>query len=190
MADGVELFEILLNHLKARQPGVRGEARSTWGAQTIGYRREIRQSIASTLSDWRHEDFRTLHELDQPPRPFNYSISISHTRDFGGWIAVPRPAQIGWDIELKDRIRPDLVERVCDTEDISMAPEAGFLWCAKEAFFKSLEDDQPDVLTVLNIGEWKKTPGGTYTFAGLGPRNSEGILLEGSGWIMAACLIF
>jgi hypothetical protein len=182
-------FAQLIIHLRALEPGVRGQAGREWGADYPNYRRLIRASIAETFTDWRREDLTLLKDLAQPPRPHNHSVSIAHTRDFGGWLAVPRPARIGWDAEVKSRIHPRVIERVCQPAEIEQAPQTAYLWPAKEAFFKALEDEQPEVLHRLTVAEWNRLAPGAWTWKGLGGREGGGVLLDSGVWIFAACLI-
>src|SRR5205085_2510007 len=105
------------------------------------------------------------------------SVSISHTTNFGGWIAVPRPAQIGWDVELAERIKMPIIQRVCSKEEIAEAPRPEFLWCAKESFYKALEDQQPPTIIDLSIAEWTSLAPDMWSFKGYGPRNGAGVFI-------------
>ena len=184
-----EPFSSLRHELNQRIQGVAGQAAQTWGAQHATARHAIRESIKGSSSDWNTDDIAMLNDLSHPPRPFHRSVSISHTHDFGGWFSVPRPAQIGWDIEVEARIKDQIIERVCSKEEIAACPKKAFLWGAKEAFFKALEDEQPEVVTQLTIADWTAVAPDLWTWRGFGPRNGEGLLLVSQPWILAACLI-
>ncbi len=186
MADA---FSRLLSSLRPLATGLKGESRPEWGALTPGSRHRLRQSLARSLTPLSADDQRALTDLNEPPRPSNWSVSISHTHDYGGWMAVPRPAQVGWDIELSARIKPETIGRVCSTQELHEAPEAAFLWCAKEAFYKALEDEQPVSIPQLTIGEWRADGVSMWRWRGLGPRNGEGILIRDGEWLMAASII-
>jgi hypothetical protein len=104
-------------------------------------------------------------------------------------MAVTRPLQVGWDVERADRIQIKTVERVCSAEEVAAAPEVGFLWCAKEAFFKALEDEQPLILSALTITGWEAVGVSMWRWQGLGPRNTSGILLHEAPWLLAGAVI-
>lgn len=168
---------------------VDGRGSELWSARHQGSRGAIRESIKSAFSDWSRDDSETLLDLEHPPRPFKRSVSVSHTHDFGGWMAITRPAQIGWDIELKARIKDQVIERVCAKDELKYAPLKSLLWPAKEAFFKALEDEQPEVINQVTITDWKALTPGLWSFRGLGPRNGEGLVLDVEPWLLASCLI-
>ena len=44
----------------------------------------------------------------------------------------------GFDLELKSRISTAIVQRVSTENEVSIAPDLKFIWCAKEAAFKAL----------------------------------------------------
>ncbi|MGZ3722184.1 MAG: 4'-phosphopantetheinyl transferase superfamily protein [Bdellovibrionales bacterium] len=168
---------------------VHGQAAETWGARNHNSRTAIRESLKNSFSDWNSDDYEALKSLSEPPRPFTRSVSISHTHDFGGWMAIARPAQIGWDVELKARIKDSIIERVCVPEELDLVPHKYLLWGAKEAYYKALEDEQPAVIQQLKIDEWKSLAPGLWSWRGLGPRNGEGLVLDSEPWTLAACLI-
>jgi hypothetical protein len=190
-----EAFQLLLNELsklaadsESATPSY-GEGREDWGGQSPESRLKIRESIADTLGDLTGGDIEDLRELSGPPRPHLWCVSISHTLDWGGWMAIRRPTQIGWDIELKERIRLPLVERVCSEAEVVEAPLAALLWCAKEAFYKALEDEQPPTIVSLTITDWEACGEGQWTWRGLGPRNGQGLILEVDRWLLAGCVV-
>ena len=78
---------------------------------------------------------------------------------------------------------------MCAGIEVAKAPKKSYLWCAKEAFFKALEDDQPDVLVQLTVSDWTKAGDDLWKWKGLGPRNGAGLLIESDSWILAGCLI-
>jgi hypothetical protein len=182
-------FERMLSELQKIAPSVKGEAGPEWGARQPGSRVTIRRSLAYAFMDWSASDLTALANLDEPPRPKDRSVSISHTHDLGGWMTVGRPLQIGWDVELKDRIKAHIVERVCSPDELKHAPEAAFLWCAKESYFKALEDEQPTAIPQLTIGEWAVHGPQMWRWRGIGPRNGEGLLIDAGTWLMAGVVI-
>lgn len=182
------MFTKLLTELRTKAPGLVGEFRAEWGARIDGSRASLRRSLQDTLPGLDPADVKALDDLSQPPRPSRWSISIAHTHDMGGWLAVPRPAQVGWDIELKARIKLSLVERVSSADEVARAPHPEYLWCAKESFYKALEDEQPAVVSQLTVGSWKAV-GNLWRWEGLGPRNGWGFLLAHEPWLVGAMVI-
>ncbi len=182
-------FARLLFELQKLSPSVRGQCAVEWGSSFEGFRTHIRQSLARNLSPLEPADLATFANLDHVPHPSGWSVSISHTRDLGGWMAVEREVQIGWDVEIKDRIKLSVIERVCNAEEVRAAPEPAYLWCAKEAFFKALEDFQPVTIPELTIAEWRSRGQDLWIWTGLGPRNGLGVLLQSGAWLLAGCLI-
>jgi 4'-phosphopantetheinyl transferase EntD len=194
-------FSTLIEKLRAHHPGVKGECSQQWGtspdlprateaaSSTENPRLMIRASIGWALKDLTPEDIDLLKVLDEPPRPVHWSVSISHCAGFGGWIALPRPAQVGWDVELKSRISFPIIERVCSSQEIAQSPHAHFLWCAKEAFFKALEDFQPLAITQLTISNWKPDGPSVWYWDGLGPHNGHGVLINDADYVLAACTV-
>lgn len=184
-----EPFSRLITALKKQIPGVAGECSGDWGAAVPNARKSVRNSLMTADLGWNDDDIAAIGDLSQVPRPYEWSVSISHTHDMGGWLAVPRPAQIGWDVELKTRIKKSLVKRVCSPVEVGEAPSPLYLWSAKEAFYKALEDDQPAVVTQLTVTAWLAVTSELWSWQGLGPRNGMGLLLDTGAWTMAACLI-
>lgn len=193
------IFSHLLQTLNAQIGGLRGEGHPQWGSQASDHRDQIRQSIARNLPGLNRTDLSDLTDLQKPPRPDGWCVSISHTQNWGGWMAVRRPVQIGWDVELKARIRVSVVERVSSKKELGDAPRPEFLWCCKEAFFKALEDDQPQTIPELTIADWQSQPilslstdrvdGELWTWKGLGPRNGNGLVLSHGPWLIAVSYI-
>lgn len=184
-----DTFPRLLAEVRALNHAVLGECRPEWGARYPGSRVSIRLAMRGALPALDPADLVDLADMSEPPRPSRWSVSVSHTHDLGGWLAVPRPAQIGWDVELEARIKLSTIERVCSKDELELAPEAAFLWCAKEAFFKALEDEQPAAIPQLTIGDWTAHGVSMWRWRGLGPRNGEGILIRDGGWLIAASVI-
>jgi hypothetical protein len=166
MADG---FQQLIAHLRDRAPGALGDARAEWGARhhdhQTGGRRLIRAGIAAKLKSFNlsPEDLFHIENLQAPPRPAGWSLSISHAMDLGGWLAVPRPSTVGFDIEDTRRLKLRLIERICTAEEIAAAPDTLLLWSAKEASYRCLEARQPQVITDLTLRSWRPDGAG-FTF--------------------------
>ena len=182
-----DTFEALLEFVRHEVPAVRGAGSNNWVGPAA--RTQIRQSLAQSLPELSSADQTSAADLQAPPRLEHWSSSIAHTHDFGGWMAVPRTRQIGWDVELRRRIQPRIVERVSRAAEIEASPDPGFLWCAKEAFFKALEDFQPVTMTELTIANWQARGPAVWRFHGLGPHNAKGHLLATETHLMAAVIV-
>lgn len=182
-------FTQLVSHLKNHWPSVAGHAFSEWGAVHAPHRLKIREAMVDALPQLSATEKNEILDLRAPPHPLAISVSISHTHDVGGWMSVARPLQIGWDVELKARIKMSTIERVCAPEEISEAVQPVFLWSAKEAFFKALEDFQPVAVTQIAITGWKILGPRIWQFEGLGPHNAYGILIESDNHTLAACVV-
>jgi 4'-phosphopantetheinyl transferase EntD len=182
-------FSRLIAELKKQSPlqCLRGQSSQLWGSQHLGSRAAIRGSLQSSQA-WSAQDLPLISDLSSPPRPFQTSVSISHTHDMGGWLSLPRPGQIGLDIEIVARIEDRIVDRVGSPQELTETPRKALLWGAKEAFFKALEDEQPAVITNLTISDWK-VQGELTTWRGLGPRNGDGVCLVAEPWLLTVCWI-
>ena len=129
------------------------------------------------------------------------STSISHTEGFGGYVFLTReinePLQIGFDLELKERLAPAIAERICqDKLEFNEAPSPAALWCAKEAAFKALKGPhQPQVLPEIKISNWRKNSQfETFQFSTTNPlsfRKTLGLSwTEGVYQVAVACVWF
>ena len=184
----LEPFERLLAELQKLRPSVQGKCSEEWGAGSPTSRLWIRQSLTTALG-LEAEEAAGLANLDLVPRPRSWSVSISHTPGIGGWMAVRRDHQIGWDVERKVRVKPNIIQRVCQDDEVAGAPQAALLWGAKEAFFKALEDFQPLTLPELTIVDWQCTGPELWAWTGLGQRNGKGVIIDSDPWFLAGCLI-
>jgi hypothetical protein len=169
----------LIERLRALTPEVRGAGELSWGARGKDHRSQIRESLRAELG---------VEDLEEsPPRPADWSVSISHSRREGGWLAVPRPFRIGFDVEELSRIQPRIIERTCTPQEIAAAPNPAYLWSAKEAYYKALEHEQPEAMTQISIDRWSEIEPGIYEFRA---KNLErGILIATGESTFAACLI-
>jgi phosphopantetheine--protein transferase-like protein len=122
------------------------------------FRQEIRKDLATRLSE------PALLDLERLPNPPSHLVSISHCHVAGGYALAARSTVlrgIGFDIEevsrfQSPRIKPGLLERITTPRErinaASLADPLAFLWCAKEAAFKSFQDTaQAVVFTELEV---------------------------------------
>ncbi len=175
-------FQRLIHEVQKHQPGLRFQGTSLWGAQEPGYRDLIRKSLAEVLKP-------EENDLSKPPRSSKWSISISHAKHFGGWVAVPLPHRVGFDVEEDRRITPAIIERMSTAQEIADCPNPSFLWCAKEAYFKSLAQDQPQAITQLNISGWVQLEPGLYSFTANPHKPGRGWIFSHEPFLFGICLV-
>ena len=89
--------------------------------------------------------------LDQALQSLNgYFSSVSHTTTEGGFALSSCP--IGFDIEITNRVTPEIVARISSPKELASAPDVASLWCAKEAAFKALKTfQQPKIVSQIEI---------------------------------------
>lgn len=179
MAEG---FHRIVAELGKQQSSAIGACNPLWGSAAANHRTMIRQDAGSAL----HVD---LSDLKSIPRPKDWSISISHAKGLGAWIAIKRQALLGFDIELNERIKPEIIERVSTKEEIVAAPNPNFIWCAKEAYYKALEEAQPAAVTQLEIFGWETLGENLFSFEGRKSSPGKGLLVFHAPYIYAVCLI-
>jgi 4'-phosphopantetheinyl transferase EntD len=180
-------FSGIIEDLKRSEPSLFGAGFESWGAEIQGHREKIRMDLKTALLKAGESSHDDLTDLKQPPRPAKFSVSISHTKGFGAWVACARPYRIGLDIEKQSRIKRQTVERVSTVSELSASPRFEYLWCAKEAYFKAMESDQPATLSQLEISSWKER-NGLFTFASNKTILVEGFVLEFSPYILAIAI--
>jgi len=144
--------------------------REEWSSHFESGRREIRRFLHDTLDG---ED--SALDLETTPRFRAHSVSISHHQGLGGFALTPGQVGLGFDIELRARVRPDLVKRVCvSPSELSSAPDVSGLWTAKEAAYKALLGPlQPPGLADIEIGNWELIEEGLYRCELLKPGSTE-----------------
>jgi hypothetical protein len=69
----------------------------------------------------------------------------------GGWILSSRPAALGLDLEVEERVTPALVQRICKPEELRAAPNPAAIWVVKEAGFKAFSSLQPQLKTMSQV---------------------------------------
>jgi len=175
-------FQRLISLVHKHHPELRAQGTSLWGAKEHGYRDNIRASIKDILAP-------EENDLAQPPKSSKWSISISHAKHFGGWVAVPLPARIGFDVEEDRRITPSIIERMSTEQERKDCPNPAFLWCAKEAYFKALAQDQPQAITQLNITDWDLVENDFYSFRAMPHKPGHGWVLAHEPFLFGICLV-
>ncbi len=128
------------------------ELRNSWGSQQANYRSEIRKYIHAHICD-----SDEILDLNKIPSLKKGSISISHDKNAGGFLWTPQQTQCGFDIEITERCRPEMVKRVSTDAEMQEAPFTSALWSAKEAAFKAIPlEQQPHSVSQLIVGKWEK----------------------------------
>lgn len=182
-------FPGIIEGLKKLDGSVFGESHSGWGSENAGHREKIRLNLQNALAKTGAQDLESITDLSKAPRPAEFSVSISHTKGFGAWIGCERPNRIGLDIEQASRISREICARISSETELNQAPRFEFLWCAKEAYFKALEKDQPSIMVPLKISSWEKQRAGIYAFEGSHTLPAYGFVIELPPYILAACLV-
>lgn len=114
------------------------ELRPEWGSENPDHRRKIRDYLAQRFEAQAVHD---LGDLSRLPELRDGFVSVSHCRGLGGFLVSP--AWSGFDVELTDRVTPELAARIGDMEEFAQAPDPAALWCAKESAFKALRFARP-----------------------------------------------
>lgn len=148
-----------------------------YSTQTPQYRQEIRLALAQRFPD--HAD--ALKDVAKIPVHDRHSISISHSRQLGGFAIVPLPLRIGFDIEETARVTEQIALRMRVPGD-EVAPGPAHLWVAKEAAFKcQLLGQQPKTSSEMVIREWTPSGLSNYLFRAKAPES--GTDLGGYGFV-------
>jgi hypothetical protein len=157
----------LITQIKRFEPKAIARMSEDFSSLHQDHREKIRKSIADTLKTG-----SSIMDLGELPKLKDWSVSISHCHGLGGWVAVPRPLKVGFDLEVKSRINPKLIKRIAQEGELDGIPDPAFLWCAKESYFKALGDQQPTAVTQIRVDKWSKNPDGDWRFSSSNLRGS------------------
>jgi hypothetical protein len=147
-------FEYPLAGLALGVSGLHFDVRAEWASTVVDYRRLIRQGLRHKLHKLGF-DHPEMEDLNSLPHTDNWEISISHSREGGGFVLAPRGVSVGLDIERVARVHTHLVARISSREELVEAPSTSSLWVAKEAGFKMLRGArQPRDLDEVEVGHW------------------------------------
>ena len=132
---------------------------------SLSDKKKLRNSLIKQIKSHRNcpeinYNWEQLLKLKAKPVFPLASISISYSYHLGGFIIVfDKKADIGFDIELKNRITDPVVQRISSQSEFNQSPHPALLWVAKEAGVKSLSTFKLSVLfkdcIVLN---WNRNP--------------------------------
>lgn len=147
-------------------------------------RSKLREAIKTTLVSKGFEPDKNLLDLTEPPSSKDCAISISHTDLFSGFVLDPSASGLGLDIELEERISTKIVQRISNSEEIQMAPDAKFLFPCKEAAWKGHSSLQKEFPTIsqIRIATWKKLEENTWTFLTHTHSNDRALPGQGILW--------
>ena len=131
-----------------------------------------------------HKDQRRfLEHLEKKVAPENYT-SRTHTSKLSGEnymaYAQSKTGPLGVDIESRKRNCARACQRVCRQEELSSAPSFQILWTAKEASFKSLENQNKNPQTISQIvtSHWQKRSSNTFLFQATDVKNPK-VFIQG-----------
>lgn len=133
-----------------------------WASSKVGHRERIRRALLADISlrlNLDEEQKKHVLDLSITPKVTEYSVSISHCRQMGGYVRASDRTSLGFDIEVIDRVSELAAKKMrFDDSEWNEAPSASSFWVAKEAAFKSLFSisRQPVVPSQVKVGQWKR----------------------------------
>jgi len=129
---------------------------SDWSSSQPKYRDEIRIELYKKTRNAEHLD------LTKIPKSDNFFVSISHCKSLGGY-ALNLKEPIGFDVEQKNRLSTETIERISSDEERALfnAEFQNYLWPIKEATFKRFEGGL-DVITDVKLSEARKVSNNTF----------------------------
>ena len=137
------------------------------GSDEQSRRRYLRDQIRTCIEDsyefsMTKQESERLNDLSQTPFFKNFNISISHTKELGGFAITDKQHLCGLDIERKERITKPVVSRISQASELDQLGENfAHLWTLKEAGFKCLAHNQSLKLVVeLQFSDFQVFPGG------------------------------
>lgn len=108
-----------------------------FGSNNPDHRQVIRQDIVQKYkNDLSYSEQQKILDLQHWPVSEKIFFSVSHCAVLGGYAACSEP--VGFDIEDPVRLKPEIIKRVCTTEEIAGAHDYRILWTMKEAALKAL----------------------------------------------------
>lgn len=134
MISQIELDCFNMEHLAPMATVYRPE----WGSDHSQSRPRIREYLLHQFGPDCDGDILDLSRL---PELRSGYLSISHCPGLGGFAFDPH--WVGFDIEVTNRVTPELAARIGNIEEFAAAPNPAALWCAKEAIFKALRWAKP-----------------------------------------------
>jgi hypothetical protein len=156
-------FSNLIEIAKSHFPNLLLEIEESvdWRSGSMDHRFKLRRALVQNLlvkfPNENHEDLLDLKKLPQFKHGF---ISISHCPKVGAYAVCNR--QLGLDIEIETRVRPEIVERICQKKELSLTNNYSALWSAKEALFKAHRNLK--MISETQILDWNLSHGEIFRF--------------------------
>jgi len=178
-----------------RAPKIEVILSTEWNSSKEGYREELRQHLAHSLQNQitQFTEIKKLMDLNQIPTPPGMSLSIAHCPLVGGFAKTIPPNQIGFDVEVDDRVSAQSIARISKPDEVRIMPSPSHLWVAKEAAFKALFGKiQPKTQSQIEIVEAYNYDEHLIHYAYRAPnmaKNSDGCVLQ-MGPVSLAIAIF
>ena len=106
-------------------------------------------------------------DLSSPPHPKNFAVSISHSPVAGGFAFIGMQRDIGFDLEVSERIEEKTIARVSTEKELFAAPSPAHLWVAKEAAFKAFGSDKLKTMSQIETSNWIPLKNNFWAFKAL-----------------------
>ncbi|MFN8847962.1 MAG: 4'-phosphopantetheinyl transferase family protein [Bdellovibrionales bacterium] len=160
----MSLFDELIQLAKSQDQNLilDVEENLEWRSGSLDHRLKLRTALAKYLSKKFHfENFDNILDLKKLPEFKHGFISISHCPQVGVFAVSNR--QLGLDIEVASRVKPEVVERICHKNELQLTNNLPAIWSAKEALFKAHRNFK--VISDTHILEWKVSHNGIFSFS-------------------------
>ncbi len=155
---------------------------SYWNSLVENHRRLIRLDLYNQLKQFKHPipSPSNILNLNSHPTTPHFSISISHCPLAGGYALVPKPYQIGIDIEDSNRLTESVINRISTADERQASPSMCALWVAKEASFKVIQNDlNLKTFSKVKITQWVNIKKNQFMFEILSPSKHHSKPLKG-----------
>ncbi|MFZ3229871.1 MAG: hypothetical protein WA160_06680 [Pseudobdellovibrio sp.] len=130
-----------------------------FGSSLANYRQNIRKNMEDNYSYcFNRQQLANLADLNLLPQASEGFFSISHTQNLGGFSFSN--FKHGFDLENSDRISKNIILRTSSEAEVLAAPDAKFLWVAKEAALKGMANLRDEyILTDFICEGWQSHSG-------------------------------
>lgn len=125
-------------------------------------------------------DKKQILDLTQRPTTAQKNISLSHSQTGSGFAIIDKNFLIGFDVESKSRLNTNLIKRISSSLEITKCPDERFLFCAKEATWKALNElYKIPTLSHIETTHWQQLKSQWYQYQAA----YNGKLMDGHGYI-------
>ncbi len=154
------------------------------GSAVDDHRLTLRAHTDMALKKLGHAPGTNITDLTQSVKHTDLNLSFSHTMDASVFAWIEKPQIVGVDIEILERLQPQVVSRVSSPTEISTAPDMRYLWPAKEATFKA-HSEHLKVVGEIHIHSWKRLDPSLWQFSARYSRSHERSdeILDGLGLV-------